>query len=162
MSPTGIDIVTSLAHRRGDAVHVSLQLPEVTAASEHVTVEAISARRTVRAPGKLLPSGNGALLEAELPTGELRSLVWNLGYRSDEGEEVRLDAHLVAAPGHPVALLLGRARPALQGPRRKAPGRPGAPEPTRDKVVRMVRERDLRGLARGAARRVRAGVTRRR
>jgi hypothetical protein len=139
-----VGFLDSLAWRDGDELKVALHLPGV-APVEPVEVRFRDAERRVRRVGTIAPSGEGSLVEVQVPARRLADGLWVVAVRLGDAEAfTRVEARLLVRPGHPVALLPGpepKTRLAEPVPRSEGPSAPVSPTALARRVVRGVRAR---------------------
>jgi hypothetical protein len=141
-----VDELTSFAHRVGDEVRVTLQLPYGAVEAGDVQVRLISDRRRFEVAGTVASDADATVVTFAAPQEQLGRPVWRLALRPSGAERFqRVQARLLARTSQPVALLPGpvpatRMAPPAPRPKVSAARRVAAqlPEPAK-RVLRRGR-----------------------
>lgn len=134
-----VDLPASYAHRAGDDIHVVLALSDDVPADSAARLQLRAGRKIVRVPatasdpapfpgdGAGLDGAAGLVLDARVPSADLRPGVWSVGLVGSDGAVTPVEARLLNSRKQPIALLPGPVpRTVLAPPQRVAPPAPSA------------------------------------
>ena len=112
-----VSVITSLAHRSGDAVRVVIHLPGLDLPAGEALLRCVEpGGRRVRVPGTVTVAEAGVHVEALIPAARLRGAVWRLAVKAAGTDVwVPVEARLLANRRQPIALLPG-PRPVTRMP----------------------------------------------
>jgi hypothetical protein len=145
-----VELSSSFAHRVHDDIHVVLQLAaDRPVDGAHLQLRA--GKKVVRVPvtpavGGGRGDGGGPVLDARVPTTDLRPGVWRLGLVGSDNRVTALRARLLNSRKQPIALLPGPVPRTLMAPPQRRPA-PAAAQDGKARVYTTASKIANRGLA---------------
>lgn len=146
-----VELSSSFAHRVEDDVHLVLQLAAERPVSD-VRLELRAGKKVIKVPVTPAATGGradsgGPVLDAWVPTADLRPGVWQLGLVEDEDRVTALRARLLNSRKQPIALLPGPVPRTLMAPPQRRPAPAATSNGGKARVYTAASKIANRGLA---------------